>query len=112
MADVRPALPTASAGDQRPVFELLNGHLCLEVSAIAMADLDDHIRDSQIRFHLGSHGVIAVFLYGRTAVLLLRNPGQGSGGGPGTGGAGGGPADPIFCVRKPLDRPTYCQLHT
>jgi hypothetical protein len=34
IADVRPALPTASAGDQRLVFELLKGHLCLEVSEI------------------------------------------------------------------------------
>jgi hypothetical protein len=39
MADIRPALPTVSAGDQRSVFELLKRHLCLEVSAIAMIDL-------------------------------------------------------------------------
>jgi hypothetical protein len=35
MADVRPSLPTVSAEDQRLVFELLKGHLCLEVSAVA-----------------------------------------------------------------------------
>jgi hypothetical protein len=63
MADVRPSLPTVSAGDQRLVLKLLKGHMCLEVSAIAMIDLDDHIRGSQIRFHQGNHGVIAVFLY-------------------------------------------------
>jgi hypothetical protein len=44
MADVRPALNAVSAGDQRLVFELLKGHLCLEVSAIAMIDLDQDIR--------------------------------------------------------------------
>jgi hypothetical protein len=46
MADVRPASPAVSAEDQRLVFELLKGNLCLEVSAIAMIDLDDCIRDS------------------------------------------------------------------
>jgi hypothetical protein len=46
IADVRPPLPTASAEDQRLVFELLKRHLCLEVSAIAMIDLDDYIADS------------------------------------------------------------------
>jgi hypothetical protein len=56
MADIRSALPTASAEDQRPVFELLKGNLCLEVSAIAMIDLDYYIRGSQIRFHQGGHG--------------------------------------------------------
>jgi hypothetical protein len=44
------------------VFGLLKRHLCLEVSAIAMIDLDDLIRDSPIWFHQGSHGVIAVVL--------------------------------------------------
>jgi hypothetical protein len=41
------------------VFELLKGHLCLEVSTIAMIDLDDHIRGSQIRFYQGIPGVIS-----------------------------------------------------
>ena len=67
MADVRPALSTVSAEDQRLVFELLKRRLCLEVSAIAMTDLDNHIRDPAtdpvLRFHQGGHGVIAVFLY-------------------------------------------------
>ena len=31
------------------VFELLKRHLCLEVSAIAIIDLDEYIRGSQIR---------------------------------------------------------------
>jgi hypothetical protein len=44
MADVRPALSTVSAEDQRLVFELLKRRLCLEVSAIAMTDLDQDIR--------------------------------------------------------------------
>jgi hypothetical protein len=35
------------------VFELLKRHLCLEVSAIAMVDLDDHIRGSQVRSYQG-----------------------------------------------------------
>jgi hypothetical protein len=43
MVDVRPSLPTASAEDQRLVLKLLKRHLCLEVSAIAMTDLDEHI---------------------------------------------------------------------
>jgi hypothetical protein len=34
IADVRPPLPSASAEDQRLVFELLKVHLCLEVSEI------------------------------------------------------------------------------
>jgi hypothetical protein len=34
MADVRPALPTESAEDQKLLLELLKGHLCLEVSAM------------------------------------------------------------------------------
>jgi hypothetical protein len=44
------ALPKAifdtgfSARDQRLVFELLKGHLCLEVSAVVMIDLDQGIR--------------------------------------------------------------------
>jgi hypothetical protein len=33
------------------VFELLKRHLCFEVSAIAMIDLDDHIFGSQNRFY-------------------------------------------------------------
>jgi hypothetical protein len=47
IANVRPALPAVSAGDQRLVFELLNIHLCLVVSAIAMIDLDQDIRGSR-----------------------------------------------------------------
>ena len=43
MADVRPSLPTVSAEDQQLVFELLKRHPCLEVSAIAMNDLDQDI---------------------------------------------------------------------
>jgi hypothetical protein len=72
MADVRPTLPTVSAGDERPFFELLKRHLCFEVSAIAMIDLDEDIRGSQIRFHQGIHGVIAVFLYPFAQQLFLQ----------------------------------------
>jgi hypothetical protein len=57
MADVWPALSTA------PGYLLRIKGWCLEVSAIAMIDLDDHIKGSQIRFHQGGHGVIAVFFY-------------------------------------------------
>jgi hypothetical protein len=46
-------LPTVAAEDQRLVLELLKRHLCLEVSAIALIDLDDHIFGSQNRFHQG-----------------------------------------------------------
>jgi hypothetical protein len=53
MADVRPALPTESAEDQRLVPELLKGHLHLGVSAIAMIDLDDYIFGSQNRLYQG-----------------------------------------------------------
>jgi hypothetical protein len=40
MADVGPSLPTVSAGDQRLVFQLLKGHLHLDVSAVASSDCD------------------------------------------------------------------------
>jgi hypothetical protein len=33
------------------VFELLKGHLCLEVSARAKIDLDDYIFGSQSRYY-------------------------------------------------------------
>jgi hypothetical protein len=44
---------------------LLKGHLRLEVSAVAMIDLDQGIRalTGRLRFDQGSHGVIAVFFY-------------------------------------------------
>jgi hypothetical protein len=45
------------------MFEALKRRLCLGVYAIAMIDLDDHIKGSQIRFNQGGHGVIAAFLY-------------------------------------------------
>ena len=35
------------------MFELLKGHLYLEVSAITKIDLDDYIFDSQNGFHEG-----------------------------------------------------------
>jgi hypothetical protein len=45
---------SASAGDQRLVFELLKWHLCLGVAAIAiMIDLDDYIFGSKIWFYQG-----------------------------------------------------------
>jgi hypothetical protein len=57
IVDVRPSLPSVSvivsAEDQRLMFELLKGDLCLEVSAIATIDLDDHIFGSQTRFYQG-----------------------------------------------------------
>jgi hypothetical protein len=59
IADVRPPLPSVSAEDQRLVFELLKAHLCLEVSAIAMIDLDDYIFGSQSRFYQGMPVVVS-----------------------------------------------------
>ena len=41
------------------MFELLKGHLCLEVSAIAMIDLDLDIRGSHIRSYQGIPGAIS-----------------------------------------------------
>jgi hypothetical protein len=53
-------LPTVAAEDQRLVFELLKGHLYLEVSAIvAMIDLDDYIFGSQNRFYQGIPVVVS-----------------------------------------------------
>jgi hypothetical protein len=54
------------------VFELLKEHLCLEVSAIAMIDLDQDIKGSQIRFHQSMPGAIAVFLYPIAQQLFLQ----------------------------------------
>ena len=41
------------------MFELLKRHLYLEVSAIAMIDLDDYIFGSQNRFYQGIPGAIS-----------------------------------------------------
>jgi hypothetical protein len=41
------------------VFELLKGHLCLEVSAIAKIDLDDCVFGSQNRFYQGIPVVVS-----------------------------------------------------
>jgi hypothetical protein len=41
------------------VFELLKGHLHLEVSAIAKIDLDDYIFVSQNRFYQGMQVVVS-----------------------------------------------------
>jgi hypothetical protein len=54
IADVRPPLPAVAAEYYRLVLELLKRHLNLEVSAIAMIDLDDHIFGSQNRFYQGT----------------------------------------------------------
>jgi hypothetical protein len=65
IADVGPTLPNAvPVGDQRLVFELLKRHLCLEVSAVVMIDLDQGIRalTDPVRPRQPC-GVIAVFLY-------------------------------------------------
>jgi hypothetical protein len=53
-------LPTAvAADDYRLVFELLKRHVCLEVSAIAMIELDDYIFGSQNRFYQGIPVVVS-----------------------------------------------------
>jgi hypothetical protein len=55
------------------VSELLNGHLCLEVSEIAIIDLDQQdIKGSQIRLHQGMPRAIAVFLYRIAQQLFLQ----------------------------------------
>ena len=41
------------------MFELLKGHLYLEVSAIAKIDLDDYIFGSQNRFYQGIPVVVS-----------------------------------------------------
>jgi hypothetical protein len=42
------------------VFELLKGHLCLEVSARAKIDLDDYIFGSQGRYYQDMHIPVVV----------------------------------------------------
>ena len=49
------------------MLKLLKGHMCLEVSAIAMIDLDDHIFGSQDRLYQG----IPVVVSGDVMALCL-----------------------------------------
>jgi hypothetical protein len=59
------------------VFELLKEHLCLEVSAIAMIDLDDYIFGSQNRFYQDIQWPFQGALFLMYIAAISSGPGRG-----------------------------------